>query len=60
MWRWSDAYRCIGELNGLQVEREQPDILPLLLFRHIHNYETDHVSEVQTRLKEMQAYPRAR
>lgn len=37
-WRLRDTYRRVGKLNGLQVEREQPHILPLLLFCHIHNY----------------------
>lgn len=34
----ADTYRRVGELNGLQVKREQPHIFPLLLFCHIHNY----------------------
>ena len=37
-WRWRDPYRRVGELNGLQIERKQPHILPLLLFCHVHNY----------------------
>ena len=37
-WRRRDTYRRVGELNGLQVEREQPYIIPLLLFCHIYNY----------------------
>ena len=35
---WGDTYRRVGEFDGLQVERQQPYIFPLLLFCHIHNY----------------------
>ena len=32
------TYRCIRELDGLQVKREQLNILPLLLLCHIYDW----------------------